>query len=72
MTSISEVAGIEGSHVQMQDIFVLERSALGSRGQVLGRFLATGVRPVCLERIKAYGIHLPASIFAGEQALKEA
>ncbi|MBV8731501.1 MAG: CpaF family protein [Acidobacteriia bacterium] len=72
ITSISEVAAIEGSHVEMQDIFALERSGLGSRGQVLGRFLATGVRPVCLERIKAYGIHLPASIFAGEQALKEA
>ena len=72
LTAISEVVGVEGEHVQMQDIFVLERTGLGSRGQVLGKFAATGVQPHCLDRLKAYGIHLPVSIFTEEQELKGA
>ena len=71
ITAISEVLHADSGHVEMQDVFVLERASLGSRGQVLGRFAATGVRPHCLGRLKAYGIHLPGSIFAETQALKE-
>jgi pilus assembly protein CpaF len=71
ITAISEVLGVEGEHVEMQDIFLLERTGLGSRGQVLGRFAATGARPHCLERLKVYGIHLPGSIFTEEHQLKE-
>jgi pilus assembly protein CpaF len=70
LTGISEILGAEAGHLDMQDIFTLERTGLGTRGQVLGKFVATGVRPFCLDRLKAYGIHLPASIFAGEQVLK--
>jgi len=70
ITAITEVAGIEGEQVEMQDLFVLERSGIGSRGQVVGKFAATGVQPHCLDRLKAYGIHLPASIFTEEQPLK--
>ena len=71
ITAISEVLHAESGQVEMQDVFVLERASLGSRGQVLGRFAATGVRPHCLGRLKAYGIHLPGSIFTETQALKE-
>lgn len=71
ITAISEVASVEGDHVQMQDLFLLERSGVGPRGQVLGKFIATRARPHCLDRLRAYGIHLPASIFQEEQPLKE-
>src|SRR5262249_42101646 len=71
ITGIAEVMGATGRHVEMQDIFLLERSGLTARGQVAGRFTATGARPVCLDRLKAYGIHLPTSIFDEEQVLKE-
>jgi pilus assembly protein CpaF len=71
LTSISEVMGVEGEHVEMQDIFLLERTGLGARGKILGRFAGTGARPHCLDRLKTYGIHLPASIFAGMQELKD-
>jgi pilus assembly protein CpaF len=70
LTGISEVTGVEDGHVELQDIFVLERTGLGPRGEVLGKFAATGARPECLERLKAYGIHLPASIFTEQQELK--
>ncbi len=71
LTSVSEVMGVDGEHVEMQDIFVLERTGLGARGKVLGRFAASGVRPHCLDRLKSYGIHLPASIFTEVQELKD-
>src|SRR5712692_1577196 len=49
LTSISEVMGVEEEHVEMQDIFVLERTGLDARGRVAGRFAATGLRPHCLD-----------------------
>jgi pilus assembly protein CpaF len=71
LTSISEVIGVEGEHVEMQDVFMLERTGLSARGKILGRFAATGVQPRCLDRLKAYGIHLPVSIFTEMQELKD-
>ena len=43
--SISEVVGMEGDVVTMQDIFVFERVGIGEKGKVLGRFRPTGIRP---------------------------
>ncbi len=71
LTSISEVLGVEGDHVEMQDIFLLERTGLGGNGRVLGRFAATGAKPHVLDRLKSYGIHLPSSIFSETQELKD-
>jgi pilus assembly protein CpaF len=61
--SISEVVGMEGDIVTMQDIFVFERVGIGEKGKVLGRFRPTGIRPKFSERLKYSGIHLPASMF---------
>jgi pilus assembly protein CpaF len=71
VTGISEVIGVENDLVEMQDIFAFERSGISPRGKVLGRFRAMGVRPVCLERLKAYGIHISGSIFEEEHEVKE-
>src|SRR5712671_6486686 len=70
LTGISEVLGVEDGHVQMQDIFVLERTGVGPRGRVLGQFAATGVRPQFMDRLKAYGLHLPDSVFRETQEIK--
>ncbi len=61
--SLSEVVGMEGDIVTMQDIFVFERVGIGDKGKVLGRFRPTGIRPKFSERLKYSGIHLPASMF---------
>lgn len=61
--SISEVVGMEGDIVTMQDIFIFERVGIGDKGKVLGRFRPTGIRPKFAERLKYSGIHLPASMF---------
>ncbi len=65
VTSISEITGMEGDVITMQEIFVFEKLGMTQDGKVMGRFRATGVRPKCAERLKAAGIHLPADMFEG-------
>ncbi len=71
VTAISEVAGVAGDKVEMQDVFEFVRMGVSPRGRAMGKFRATGARPQCLERLKAYGIHLSNSIFQEEHVLKE-
>ena len=71
VTGIAEVVGVENDLVEMQDIFEFERSGISPRGKVLGRFRGTGARPVCTDRLKAYGIHISPSIFKEEHEVKE-
>jgi len=65
VTSISEITGMEGDVITMQEIFVFEKMGVTQDGKVVGRFRATGVRPKCCERLRASGIHLPADMFEG-------
>ena len=71
VTGIAEVLGVENDLVEMQDIYEFERSGVSPRGKVLGRFHASGARPICLDRLKAYGIHLSTSIFEETHEVKE-
>jgi pilus assembly protein CpaF len=63
MTHITELVGLEGDQVTMQDIFLFEKGGVSESGKVLGRFKATGVRPRFYEKLKASGIVLPTSLF---------
>jgi pilus assembly protein CpaF len=65
VTSISEITGMEGDVITMQEIFCFEKLGVTQDGKVIGRFRATGVRPKVSERLKASGIHLPADMFEG-------
>jgi len=65
VTSISEITGMEGDVITMQEVFVFEKAGLNKDGKVVGRFRATGVRPKCSERLKAAGILLPTEMFEG-------
>lgn len=57
ITSISEIVGMEGDVISMQDIFVYETEGkLDSTGKFKGKFRATGVRPNCLEKIRGNGV----------------
>jgi pilus assembly protein CpaF len=64
VTNISEIVGMEGEVITMQDIFVFERQGIGEDGEVLGRFRSTGIRPRFSDRLKAYGINLGELLFA--------
>ena len=63
ITSISEITGMEGETITMQEIFQYERTGVDSQGQVLGRFRPTGIRPRFAERLKACGLQLPRVFF---------
>jgi pilus assembly protein CpaF len=65
VTAISEITGMEGDVITMQDIFTFEKMGMTQDGKVIGRFRATGVRPKMAERLKAAGIHLPSDMFEG-------
>jgi pilus assembly protein CpaF len=61
--SITEITGMEGEAVCMQDIFRFKQTSVDSEGHAAGHFEACGVRPHCLERIVAEGIQLPQDMF---------
>lgn len=61
--SISELAGMEGEQITMQDIFVFERHGLTEQGQVRGAFKATGIRPKFSDRLATAGYRLKPSLF---------
>jgi pilus assembly protein CpaF len=65
VTSISEITGMEGEIITMQEIFLFEKLGVTQEGKVIGRFRATGVRPKCSERLRASGINLPGDMFEG-------
>ncbi len=60
---ISEIVGMEGDVITMQDIFVFERTGVGEGDKVLGQFRASGIRPRCADRLKAYGVDLSTVLF---------
>jgi pilus assembly protein CpaF len=63
VTSVTEVTGMEGEVVTLQDLFVFEKRGLNQEGKVVGRFAATGIRPRFYEKILAAGIRLPMDMF---------
>jgi pilus assembly protein CpaF len=64
ITNISEITGMEGDVITMQDIFVFDRQGVGEGGKVVGSFKATGIRPKFADRLKAYGIDLASMLFS--------
>src|ERR1700693_6147312 len=63
VVAITEVTGMEGDVVTLQDIFVFEKRGLNPDGRVVGRFAATGIRPKFYEKLLAAGIRLRADLF---------
>src|SRR5450432_3972481 len=61
--SITEVTGMEGEVVTLQDLFVFEKRGLDPDGRVVGRFAATGIRPKFYEKLLSAGIRLRPDLF---------
>jgi pilus assembly protein CpaF len=64
---ISEVQGMEGDVIVMQDIFRYNQTGVRD-GKVLGHFTGTGIRPKFMDKIEAYGIYLSPNMFAPSRA----
>jgi pilus assembly protein CpaF len=60
--NITEVQGMEGDTIVMQDVFVFEQTGVID-GKIQGRLKPTGIRPKFVEQFEAQGIHLPNNIF---------
>jgi pilus assembly protein CpaF len=63
ITYLTEIQGMEGDKVVMQDIFRFEQSGIDEKGKIIGRLKATGIRPKFASKFEESGIHLPANIF---------
>ena len=63
MVSITEITGMEGDVISMQEVFRYERLGMEPNGKIIGRFNATGVRSHYSERFRQWGYDLPASIY---------
>jgi pilus assembly protein CpaF len=67
VTHLSEISGMEGQVVTMQDVFVFDQQGVDDNGKVVGAIRSTGLRPKFAERIEAAGIPLPPELFMGDR-----
>ena len=67
ITHITEIMGMEGDTIQMQDIFLFEQRGVDIHGQIMGHHFATGITPKILTKLEAEGINLAADIFRPEK-----
>jgi pilus assembly protein CpaF len=67
--NIAEVVAAHDDYVELQDIFIFDRTGVDEQGRVQGRFRATGVHPRIMERFRVSGIELPESIFSESLAV---
>ncbi|HTP65048.1 MAG TPA: CpaF family protein [Geobacteraceae bacterium] len=63
VVKVSEITGMEGSTIVMQDIFVYEQKGIDKDGNIIGEYMATGVMPRFAERFRLAGYELPKGIF---------
>jgi len=71
IVSITEVTGMEGEIVTMQDIFQFEQIGIDENGRAMGQFVATGIRPSFVERIKAAGANIDPALFNRQVLMKD-
>jgi pilus assembly protein CpaF len=64
MVQLSEVVGMEGDVITLQEIFQFRQEGVDEDGDVIGRIRPTGIRPKSADRLKANGFSLPASMFS--------
>jgi len=64
ITYITEIVGMEGETIVMQDIFKFQQDGIGENGKAFGHFESTGVRPKCMELLESGGVRLPSGLFA--------
>ena len=70
VTSLSEIVGMEGETITMQEIYRYKVTGRDADGKVIGHFEATGIRPKFLADAETAGIHLPADLFRPDQVIQ--
>lgn len=64
ITYITEVLGMEGDVIILQDIFKYEQKGVDAKGQVIGDFQFTGIMPTCLKELREHGINISNQVFS--------
>jgi pilus assembly protein CpaF len=67
VVAVTEVAGMEGQIITLQDIFQFRQTGIGADGQVLGQLRSTGIRPKFADKFETFGIHLPDDTFGAQR-----
>ena len=67
ITHITEVQGMEGDIIVLQDLFIFEQTGLDEEGKCVGIFHSTGIRPKFIHKLEAAGINLPAVMFSSSR-----
>ncbi len=63
ITYITEVQGMEGDVITLQDIFVFDQQGMDETGKIIGKLKPTGIRPKFYEKFELFGVKLPADLF---------
>lgn len=66
IVNITEVIGMEGETIVLQDIFQYKQTGTTADGKIIGNHGSTGIRPYCSEKLERYGFDLPSELFTGE------
>ena len=66
---ISEISGMEGDMVMMQDLFEFKRTGIGAGGKVQGNFVSTGIRSTYTQRLEAAGLRLDSKLFRANSVI---
>src|SRR3546814_3540193 len=69
LVSVSELTGMEGDVITMQEIFRFKRTSLDAEGRVVGHYEASGIRPTFIDVAAASGVRLPVALFAPDRKL---
>ena len=64
MVTLSEITGMESGIISLQDIFSFERHGINEKGEIIGKFVATGVRPKFADRCRLFDTPIPDEIFS--------
>ncbi len=67
IVKITEVQGMEGDVIVLQDIFEFEQTGIDSNGKIQGALVPTGVRPKFIDRFEQANIHIPTNVFVKEE-----
>jgi pilus assembly protein CpaF len=67
IVNITEVQGLEGDVIVLQDIFVFKQQGVDERGKIIGKLVPTGIRPRFYDQLVTSGIHVPATVFMEEE-----
>ncbi len=67
ITHVTEVQGMEGDRVVLQDIFIFDQQGVDDKGKIIGRLKPTGIRPGFMHRFEEEGIKVPADLFIDKQ-----